>query len=353
MNHTKDDGDTGDLDALRNFRAELAEPSSARLAAIGARAAMRPRRRALAPALVGAAAALALVAGATAVALTNGTEHDAGPAASSSPARPGTEAVQGGPDSKVPSEPDPVDAAGHDAAVDLLERLAVDAQAQGSAPPVAVPAGQLLYVSGTGTTAGSYQHELWMEPDGSIVVMIRRHDGGVQTVVSPDPGNPKDNMAQEIAEWRLQLARNGPSIQQPTPAFLAALPTDPQALLDVLVGAAGGQSAWSTDRTVMSMLSDTLYRVEPLVAPTLRAALYRAVAMLPSVRSTGEVVEVDGRRVYVIGQSERDLEEQLLIDADTGRVIGQRTVEPGSGTGTVLFSSLWSFAVVPTVGATP
>jgi hypothetical protein len=140
----------------------------------------------------------------------------------------------------------------------------------------------------------------------------------------------------------------GPSLRKPTPEFLAALPTDPADLLARLTAAAreDGGGPWSADRAVVDLLAELLYRTEPLIPPRGRAAILRALALLPSIGSTGQEIPVDGRPVCAISQSELRQRQELLLDARTGRVVGRRTGEGGQ-------YELWSFAVVDRPGATP
>lgn len=338
-----------EIQQLREFRSELADPSAERLAQVRARLTNRPtpvRRtrwsmRGLAvPAFV-AAAVLAVAVGAGVVAL------DGDPSGAAPPAAPPSEMPTDDQQTSSQSEPDPVTAAEHQAAVTLLEQLATSA---GTGPaPLIVPAGQLLYVR---QSAGqSYTHELWLEVNGGIGLMIRRTDNGQQIVV-PDPRNPKDNHATEVEEQRQRLAKDGPSLWQPTPEFLAGLPTDPASLRSLIATtAAQGGGSWSPDYAIVDFLRNFLYNTDPLITPQVRAALYRMLAELPSIGSTGELIDIDGRKVYAIAQSERGQRQELLIDAQTGRIVGSRS-SVGSGSGQA-FPELWTYAVVAKAGDTP
>jgi hypothetical protein len=367
--------DDRDVDPLREFRADLADPTPDRQVRIRARitgqgAGARPSPRAgrpkgmLVPA-VAATAVLAVVAGAGYVAFDG--SGGGTPAARQSPAsgtgQPAPDQPVAPPSAKTSSTPVPPSPAEHQAAVSLLEQFAASA---GSGPaPITVPDGQLLYVSGTGsatnTTVGAggqsssstqaYKHEMWVEPAGNIVVMIRRTDGDDSFVV-PDPGDPMDNHEDEVERARAEYEGTGPTFRQPSPQFLAALPTDPRVLLErIRTTAVDSGGSWSADHAIMDLMRQFLYINEPLITPQVRAALYRALATLGSISSTGQPITVDGRSVYAIGQSERESRQELLVDAQTGRIVGGRTLDGQQSEPS--FYDLWTHGVVAEPGALP
>ncbi|MFL6143080.1 MAG: CU044_5270 family protein [Labedaea sp.] len=363
--------DEREIQALREFRAGMGEPSAERLARVRARGAYRAderpvRRRWPAPGLaipaIAAAAVLVVATGAAVIGFfgTGSTISGSGTPGGSVP----TSQVVGPPDTgteKTQSVPDPTDRATHQAAVAKLEQFAATA-ATGPAA-LAVPAGKLLYVRGEGSstngTAGAggltskkqtYLHELWLEPEGDIVRMVRRTDDGKVTVLTPDTNNPKDNLEAEAARQRADLSRLGAGLHRPTPAYLAGLPTDPQRMLDALRGLVPDKGAWSADHAIFDGLRQLLYDNEPLLTPAVRAALCGALAKLDSVTLIGQVAGPGGRQLTAIGQTERGQRQEFLFDAQSGRIVGSRSgqvdqAEPG-------FADLWSYAVVAKPGDT-
>jgi hypothetical protein len=346
--------DDRDIEQLNEFRAGLAEPAPERQARMRARivhnAGSSPptrrfaNRRVLVPAIA-AASVLAVAVGAGIIAFNHDDEPvNAIPIGTSPSTRPSTQeqpvpATPSAETEKTSSTPEPPSAADHQKAVTLLEQFAATGPA-----PLVVPEGKLLYVRGESKTSPTMRHEMWLDVKGSIPVMIRRTDEGRGSFTVPDANNPKDNHEQEVAQRRADLAANGPNLMQPTPEFLAALPTDPNAMLEKLKATAvqsGGP--WSPDHAIMDFARGLLYNNEPLLTPQVRSALYRALAKLDSISSTGEVIELDGRKVYAISQAERGGRQELLIDAQTGRFVGSRSTD---------FYDLWSYAVVATAGAT-
>jgi hypothetical protein len=60
-----------------------------------------------------------------------------------------------------------------------------------------------------------------------------------------------------------------------------------------------------------------------LLPPDLEAAIFRALKQVPGVRLT--TLEVRGRPAYGLGQTEDWLDEELLIDRETSRYLGERS----------------------------
>jgi hypothetical protein len=241
----------------------------------------------------------------------------------------------------------------HAAAVEALAALAsrvADSQ------PVAVAAGQVLYVRGTGEQwSPPYTHEMWLDVDGAIPLMIRRGDGvdgftvgGPEPTAEPSPV-PVDpdvkverGLADEIASARAELAQDGPSLNRPTPEYLATLPADPHQLLELMEEQFGPFAGdWSVDHGVFDQTRNLLYNNEPLLTGAARAAIYGALALLPGTGSSGEVT-YRGQRYVTIWFTERgDRQVELLFDPTTGRVAGEGPVDR---------AVLWHHAVVDRVG---
>jgi hypothetical protein len=368
--------DDREIQSLREFRADLAEPSPEQQARIRNRVAGRAEgarpsrtnwrpRGALVPAMA-AAAVLAVAAGAGFIAFdgSDGETPAAQPPRTSAPDQPVAPESRAVPPDKSRSAPVPPNPAEHQAAVHLLEQFAATA---GTGPaPITVPQGRLLYVSGTGSATNSgmdangqpinrelqaYKHEMWVEPAGAIVPMIRRRDGD-DTRVLRDPNDPRSSSEEDLARDRAEFERTGPTFRRPSPEFLAALPTDPLTLLAQLrTSAVDSGGPWSADYAIMDFARQFLYVNEPLIPPKVRAALLHALATLDSLSSTGQPITVEGRSVYAIGQSEREVRQELLIDAQTGRIVGSRNFDSQQPQPT--FSELWTHGVVATPGATP
>jgi hypothetical protein len=219
----------------------------------------------------------------------------------------------------------------------------------------------VLYVRGRGAEwTPPYTHEMWLDVNGAIPLMIRRADGSDGFTVggpepttdpsaspSPAPVDQKkdDGMAREIESARAELAQQGPSLNRPTPAYLATLPTDPRQLLDLMkeqFGPAAGD--WSVDHGVFDQTRNLLYNNDPVLTGAVRAAIYGALALLPGTGSSGEVT-YHGKWYVSIWFTERGgRQAEILFDPATGRVAGEGPVDR---------VVLWTHAVVDEVGDVP
>src|SRR5262249_52421627 len=102
---------------------------------------------------------------------------------------------------------------------------------------------------------------------------------------------------------------------------LAALPTDPGALLrwayDQTPNIEGGGS--TPDAEVYGIFEGMIS--DNVLPPDLKAAIFRALKQVPGV--TVKTVEVNGKRVYALGQTDDWLHQELLLDAKTYDYVGQ------------------------------
>ena len=130
--------------------------------------------------------------------------------------------------------------------------------------------------------------------------------------------------------------------QQLTSAMIATLPRDPNTLLRDHFGNNLEQALQRCDIWLRS----------GLVPSDLRAALYRALALVPGIRITDDLANLDGRKGVAFGGKDTD----IIIDPATGQYIGFRSIDDGTqGTpkGTVRNSSSLVTGVVNKVGEIP
>jgi hypothetical protein len=104
----------------------------------------------------------------------------------------------------------------------------------------------------------------------------------------------------------------------------AAMPRDPEALLAYLTGFR--YQAGSSDENVFAHVVDLLRGGS--VASDLRAALYQALALMPSVVITEQQATLDGRVGTAIGLrgSAGETRQEIVIDPTSGEYIGVRLV---------------------------
>jgi hypothetical protein len=105
-------------------------------------------------------------------------------------------------------------------------------------------------------------------------------------------------------------------------ATLAALPTDPDALLRwAYRQAADVAGAGVTEHGDVYAIFNGMLR-DNVLPPDFEAAIYRALKQVPNV--TVERTEVAGRPALVLGQTEDWLREEMILDAETYRYLGER-----------------------------
>ncbi|WP_024754509.1 CU044_5270 family protein [Streptomyces exfoliatus] len=279
-----------------------------------ARSARRPRRRMVL--VLGAA----MAAGATVVVLSLGsgtTPHNAPPASAAS--------------------------------VQVLERAALAAHATSQTK---VLDGQYAYVKTVGhtsvlseTKAGQMEllrqdegMEQWTSVDGSEPTLQRK--AGKDSLLPDAPGN----------------------LNSPTYNFLAALPTDPHALLKHIRDdaernhGAGSDSTTGPDQEAFVTIGDLLRN--GVTPPATAAALYRAAALIPGVDVAPEAVDAAGRSGVAVARVHDGERTEWIFDTSTARLLGERTVLVkdsawGKAGDVVTSVALVSSGIVAEAGQTP
>lgn len=135
--------------------------------------------------------------------------------------------------------------------------------------------------------------------------------------------------------------------KQLTSAMIKAMPRDPHKLLtDEYLG-----------KDLMTALQrSTLFLRSGLVPGDLRAAIYRALALVPGIEITDNFANLDGRKGVAFGGAEPGYRTDVIIDPATGQYIGFRMVDDGTmglPKGTVHDSSSLVTGVVDKVGEAP
>jgi hypothetical protein len=268
-----------DLEILRDAWKEPDTPSpaaraTARANLLGRAAGRRPRRRRAKLVRLAAAGgcAVAVAAGATLVVNVGGIRED-------------------------PSVPI--------AAADVLERAAVAAEQQPFTPP---RDDQWIYTEHRITRPGGDAPKTataWRRADGGGIASIEH--GKLRVMETDGPRRP---------------AVGVPRLFDTSYKSLAALPTDPDALLRLAYEAAEHETGIGVTEhgNVYQIFNDMLR--SHLLPPDLTAAIYRAIAQLPNV--TVETVDVFGGPALALAQAEDRLREELLFDPETYAYRGER-----------------------------
>jgi hypothetical protein len=118
----------------------------------------------------------------------------------------------------------------------------------------------------------------------------------------------------------------------PTPAWIAGLPTDPKALYerlkedaphnlrtDYLAGAFG-----RGDNELVVYARDALR--SGLLPAAIRADLYRALGYIDNLEISGRAVNLDGKSGVAYSTDSGKVREEIIIDPATGEYIGGRTI---------------------------
>ncbi|MFD0823130.1 CU044_5270 family protein, partial [Micromonospora zhanjiangensis] len=276
----------------------------------------------------------------------------------------------------------------------LVAQLA--AEAAPSNQPLSIRPGQYIYyhstgahlsmvgdVEGGGLTARiiqSYEYQGWFDPHGMKTQRMRRTDGAQRR-----PFTPADAEAIRKLKYDLnappEVTDDGPAPDQPlppdcttcgvardpgelfhpSPEYLASLPTDPVRLLVTLRTIVGDHNKHSPDQQVFQAIKELFNHADGIIPPDLRAALYRALALIPGVQRAAGQVDMGGQRGIAVGRVGEATEdptsrEDLVFDTTGRRLIGFRTVQVkaarGVPVGTVTWWEVIENTVVDKVGQT-
>ncbi|MFE4080134.1 CU044_5270 family protein [Paenarthrobacter sp. YIM B13468] len=111
----------------------------------------------------------------------------------------------------------------------------------------------------------------------------------------------------------------------PSPEYLASFPRDPHMLLNNIFKRTLGQGQ-SIDGEALVFIADLLRT--GMVPGDLRAALYKAAALIPGVTVVEDQATLNGRKGIAIGRVEEvsHTRQDIIIDPQTGQLIGERQV---------------------------
>jgi hypothetical protein len=151
-----------------------------------------------------------------------------------------------------------------------------------------------------------------------------------------------------------QPCRQHGSWQRPTTEFFTGLPTDPHALYDRLRADTKGHGQ-DPDVEMVVYVTDALR--SGLAPAPVRANLYRALALMPSLQVVDQQANLDGRAGVALGVDGGGTRDEMIIDPGTGQFIGERSTatqaDRGLPAGTVTGFSSVTTRVADTIGDKP
>jgi len=161
---------------------------------------------------------------------------------------------------------------------------------------------------------------------GEGVVLGPVHERETWLGQDPGPFGWQDDVIRELGQdWPLESGGPSPAgARRPTYAWLAQLPTDPDALLDVLDRAAapvdGQEQQQATFELIGSLVS------EQLVPPDTAAALFRAVTRIDGIEVERGATDALGRRGIGITRSDARFHTRTtwIFDPSTYELRGTR-----------------------------
>ncbi|GAB3208311.1 CU044_5270 family protein [Marinactinospora thermotolerans] len=148
--------------------------------------------------------------------------------------------------------------------------------------------------------------QVWTSPDGRRGLLVEEGE-------EPAEGLPLEGTGDA-------------DLQDPSHDFLTTLPTDPEALLE-MVYADGRGAGGNADQRAFSTIGGLL--AETLPPPDLGAALYRAAARIPGVVVVEEAEDLTGRAGVAVARTDEASGERVewIFDPASFAYLGERTVQ--------------------------
>ncbi|MDV5149605.1 CU044_5270 family protein [Streptomyces sp. SBC-4] len=212
-----------------------------------------------------------------------------------------------------------VDAKG---APQLLDRISL-AAAEANAPQGR--AGQYVYIETRGANT-------YVRTDGDVRSLVSDPLRTRQTWRSPDGrdgwlidgGTGPEGITLSGLDEQGNVPK--PHLGAPSHDYLAALPTDPDALLRKIYEETEGQGN-GPDQQAFTTIGDLL--IESWPSPRLSAALYRAAAKIPGVVMVDSATDAIGRKGVAIARLDETggQRTEWIFDSKTFTFLGERTVQ--------------------------
>ncbi|SBT49804.1 CU044_5270 family protein [Micromonospora narathiwatensis] len=194
----------------------------------------------------------------------------------------------------------------------IFELAAMHAENESFTPP---RAGQWTYV------------ELKIVRPGKIA----EHKGQARSETSQSWVRADGRQQAWMSDGKLEITEEAPEARQSMPpqdyAAVAALPTDPQALLDWLRAHVPSSRGDKAQRDVESYGALESMLRDNVLSPRVKATALRALALIPGVTQSTEPVDFNGRPAIAVGMVQDGWRrEDILFDPTTHEYLGGRTL---------------------------
>lgn len=214
-----------------------------------------------------------------------------------------------------------------------------------------LPSGELTYLQ-------PQLYEAWVSVDGTQPGLVRKT---FEAPVFLNAGDEAALSAAGIVPAFVGSVEETPLDPQPTSgsaaspgsyAYVESLPTDPDALFDVIREQAEGKGQSLEQQMLDEVASALRFSVAP---PEVRAALFEVASRIDGVEIVPGTADFDGRGGTTVAVITNGLRWELIFDPESAELLGTRTVvvsdQPGLDAGTVLSSDSTVVTVVDEIPA--
>ncbi|WP_327160910.1 CU044_5270 family protein [Streptomyces zaomyceticus] len=178
---------------------------------------------------------------------------------------------------------------------------------------------------GSATLPPAHQREVWLSADGSRPGLLREPGSADTPLGAPLPVYELDHRG--ATPRKSTLGAEPPSVMNPTHAYVATLPTDPEALLR-LIRAETRRAGSDPDQRAFTVIGTLL--AETWAPPKVTAALYEAAARIPGVTVLPSAKDAAGREGVAVTRTAHGEQTQWIFDRTTSAFLGERTVLTGT-----------------------
>ncbi|WMX48611.1 CU044_5270 family protein [Streptomyces roseicoloratus] len=164
---------------------------------------------------------------------------------------------------------------------------------------------------------------MWLSADGTRPGLLR--EAGAPDTSLDEPGRVYELDRRGATPRPGTLTPAEPSVTRPTHAYVAALPTDPEALLSLIRTQTRATAEGDPDQRAFTAIGTLL--AETWAPPRVTAALYQAAARIPGTTVLPSATDAAGREGVAVARTGVHGEQnQWIFDRATAAFLGERTV---------------------------